>query len=107
MRIWNGIPYDTETEPAWPGASIRSWRWVLEITFTSIGLVHEYTNDGGKTWSLANRYYTLCITRHWTIGEYHLYYDGPHCSLSLGFLHYNWSSDWCIKCMPNETEKKS
>lgn len=103
MRIWNGTPHDIEVTPAWEGASLRSWRWALEVHFTSIELFEEYSRDGGITWSLANRYYTLCITKRWAMGEYHLYYDGPHCSFSLGFLHYNWSGEWCTECMPNET----
>jgi len=111
MILWTS-EVTKEDEPEYPEMGRRSWRWVLETDLwrdesalfgVGIGFTHQILSGGhGETWRPANHYYTVSLTRHFAIGSHHAYYDGPHCSFSLGFLHINWSGGWCTKCMPDE-----
>lgn len=81
----------------------RSWRWVLEIDWCGIYL-YQYVKFGDeKDWENARvaSYFVANFTKHFRLGSSHNYYDGPHCSFSLGFLHFCWSYWWCKKCMPD------
>ena len=51
--------------------------------------------DGGE-WSAANRYVGVYLARRWHFAFYHLYHDGPHHSLWLGFLNVSWMR--CKRC---------
>jgi hypothetical protein len=109
--LWAG-KVTTEDEIAFPDMGRRSWRWVLEASpwhlegrlfGAGIGFTHQYRCErGGNEWHLATHYYEVNVSRRFAWGEEHMYYDGPHCSFSLGWLHFSWSGDWCTKCMPGE-----
>lgn len=98
MILWSSRARGIETTPAWPGARLRAWRWTLFISRSAIGLQEEVTFDLGVSWRLAIRYYCLSVTGHWAIGGHHVYYDGSHCSFSIGPVHAAWSSGRCAKC---------
>lgn len=52
-----------------------------------------------QDWRPRGRYFGVTLNfGSFRFGSEHLYYDGPHCSWSLGFLHFAWSWDWCKKC---------
>jgi hypothetical protein len=38
------------------------------------------------------------VSNRFHLGSEHHYYDGPHCSFSLGWLHFAWFNDTCKKC---------
>lgn len=109
MILWTGKVTE-ETEPAIEHMGRRSWRWVLEtdawrdggsLFGVGIGFAQQYRSERDPEWGRAVHYYEITITRHFALGEEHAYYDGPHCSFSLGWIHFNWSGDWCEKCMPS------
>lgn len=91
--------YSHETEPARKGAPLRSWRWCLEIGRFGI-YVAKQVKYPPHDWE-SFRPYGLGIWGAWLWGIRHDYYDGPHCSAHLGFLHITWTPDWCCKCMPD------
>jgi hypothetical protein len=104
----------TETKPAWQNAPLRAWRWALQtdganrpgLRWASVGIFREVRFLPGDEWSGGRcGYYAVCVKPHFEIGEDHDYYDGPHCSFSLGFVHFYWMPDWCLKCMPNDGEE--
>jgi hypothetical protein len=112
MILWAG-KVETESEPEYADMGRRSWRWVLETDVwrrdgrlfgAGIALLQRWRceRDGDEWGGIGCRYYDVSITRYFVLGEEHAYYDGPHCSFSLGWLHFNWSGDWCTKCMPPE-----
>lgn len=86
--------------------ALRKWRWRPEFGFFRdgfhIGFHHEVLFHNANKWQRAARYFSISLTKHWLWGQSHDYYDGPHCGFSLGFLHINWSWNWCTKCMPDE-----
>lgn len=100
------------------GGRLCRWRWTLEagcmrrlgrakFFHLSVYLAEEiqertyFGTDEG--WHPANRYFTVYLCDHWHLGEEHLYYDGPHCSFSLGFLHFAWMRNaHCRKCEGDE-----
>jgi hypothetical protein len=42
------------------------------------------------------------INSNFSFGFSHVYYDGPHCSLSLGWVHFRWNNFKCKKCYGEE-----
>lgn len=82
---------------------VTGYYWVFEAGFDRncwfyIGFDHriEWADESRS----GGRYYNLTISwNRWEWGRTHMYYDGPHDSFSLGFLHFNWSGDWCGKCV--------
>jgi hypothetical protein len=79
---------------------VVGYAWALVVGWFYISLNFDSAwKDGSTRWV---HYYSIAITKHWYLGESHNYYDGPHCGFSLGFLHFNWSGDWCNKCAPPE-----
>lgn len=92
-----------ETVPAIPHIGRRGWRWVLDLSWLSLTLQRQvmFHNTTQPIWrDMGGSYFNMCLTRYFRIGQSHDYYDGPHCSYSLGWLHFNWSHRWCEKCMP-------
>lgn len=91
--------YYKETEPAWPNAPLRAWRWVPVLDWCSIGFAQQVKFPDLEWYAI--RHYTVSFWRNWIWGIHHTYYDGPHCSIHFGFLHINWDPEWCEKCMPS------
>lgn len=96
------FPQTREFTPALPHIGLRSWRWVLDLTGLSLTLQRQvrYLEQGPKWHNTGGDYFNVCLTRYFRLGQSHDYYDGPHCSFSIGWLHFNWSYWWCEKCMP-------
>lgn len=69
-----------------------------------IGKYYQYFSTENNKWNdtHTNNVY-LCINlKRWYWGSEHYYYDGPHCSFSIGPVHFCWGPDWCAKCMPDD-----
>jgi hypothetical protein len=63
-----------------------------------ISLYEEvFFHEREKEWHLAVRHYTLFI-RKWKWGREHLYYDGPHCFIYLGWICFYYSPNNCKRC---------
>ena len=77
------------------------WRWVLHTERgRGIGWSMQSWDRKAQEWHfLHTHYYLLTITPHWYWGRHHAYYDGPHDSFDLGFIHFCWSGRWCEKCV--------
>lgn len=58
----------------------------------------ELLSKGGTEWRTKGGYLYVSLTTHFDVGPQHIYYDGPHCSFSLGFLHFAWNLWHCNKC---------
>ena len=88
-------------------SSHTAFRRVVEMRFRlSFGfsfLVIQQVRLNSGEWVSRHNERGFSITRwsHW--GLSHIMYDGPHCSFSVGFLHFLWNGDWgtglCQKCM--------
>lgn len=99
MIVWKG-DVRREKDPDIPHLGRRSWRWVIDVTWRCIELRQEVRFDDlpNPAWSCAGMYYSLGFTKSAAWGRQHVYYDGPHDSFSIGYLHACWSGDWCQKC---------
>lgn len=90
------------------GCGRRAWRWafVADRMYKgrknwglTVGFEEEVCFlDKENEWYDAVRYYTINLTEHFSLGREHIYYDGPHDSFSVGWLHICWSGDWCDRC---------
>lgn len=93
--------YSQEKNVEFPHMGRRYWRWSFDISWFELSLNQEYKSDIRPEWSEAVKYYCFSIRKYYAWGSSHVYYDCPHCMLSLGFIHFNWSG-WrgdCKKCM--------
>lgn len=83
-----------------------AWRWAFKIDTWSVGFNSEHRSRQTGEWNLSGLYYEANVTRYFLWGFHHDYYDGPHCGLSIGWLHFNWSGNpwtyWCEKCAGNK-----
>lgn len=108
MILWKS-KVQREKQVVYEDAGIRAWRRVLDVDLTSISLRSEVkfnmdTPEESKEWRWGQGT-TLSITKHFHFGVEHMYYDGPHCLYSLGFLHLCYEPDWCTKCMLDKDSK--
>jgi hypothetical protein len=81
--------------------SCQAFRWTFQLGLFYMGFIYQYKRD--DVWHdnhLLN--YLVSVTKHFHLGIDHVYYDGPHCSFSLGWVHFLWSggirTHWCEKC---------
>lgn len=82
----------------------RSWRWCLEFDWASISLNQYVKFESEQDWNFLQvpvSYFYVALEKRFKFGSEHFYYDGPHCSFSLGFLRFYWRYWWCKKCMPD------
>jgi hypothetical protein len=83
-------------------------RWALKIGDGFAGVIGQYSRDGSGWSDLHMAQYGLQLRSNWRWGVDHIYYDGPHCSLSLGWLMIVWAGDprtgWCLKCCEEDEE---
>ena len=67
--------------------------------FLYFGLYHQYKNV--SDWR-KRPIIEFCLNKYFRIGSQHVWYDGPNCSFSLGFLHINRTGNiftgCCKKC---------
>lgn len=81
---------------------INNYRWAIEISINSIGLVKQYISNSGKYESSHTEAYDISLNRNFKFGFEHTYYDGPHCLLYIGFIAIQYNGvKWCKKCMPD------
>lgn len=86
----------------------KAFRWTLQASAdrsrASFGFVHQY-HCRDEWQSSETAIYRVSVSRNWRWGREHVYYDGPHCMLMLGFLRFDWCgspfTQWCKKCMPD------
>lgn len=82
---------------------LTGWRWVFHTELFSLGWSQQYQCSHCGEWTfMKTSYYIAALTKYWSLGRHHCYYDGCHDSLDLGFLRLCWSGDWCNQCMPKE-----
>lgn len=80
----------------------RAWRWIFEIANYGIGFQEQVRFSEYDDWRDGVRYYMIYLTWHFYLGFRHVYYDGAHCSFTLGFIQFSWTGDrngYCSKCM--------
>jgi len=88
-----------------------AFRWTLQAGLDRIGaccgFVHQHQLRSAGDWHSSHtlRYEACLRWRTWRWGFAHWYYDGPHCSLSLGPFLLCWGGSFltgeCKRCMPN------
>lgn len=91
------------------GASFpcSAFRWILDvgISYIEFARQHKWRDIGEWATSHVLRY-GICLTKTFRMGSCHLYYDGPHCSFSFGFIDFYWAGGLitgrCKKCMPDD-----
>lgn len=89
--------HDEHDTPPWL-ARPRKFRWALTADRWCLELADEVLIPGNEKWHHGIRYVAVTVNRHFALGAQHLYYDGPHCSWSFGYLHLAWSTGNCRKC---------
>lgn len=86
-----------------------SFRWTLQFNFYrwshpfNLDVVEQYKPNNTKEWLDSHTScYGIRISKYWFFGFNHIYHDGPHCFLDLGFIHIQYPprGGWCTKCAP-------
>lgn len=95
----------TVNEPKrWENDPVEAWRRALYVSGfrngieAGIGWEVLYDSNPCKWRKSPIDYYVISLTKYFAFGRDHVYYDGCHCSLSLGFLHFSWNPSACRKC---------
>ena len=87
-----------------------AFRWVFHASvnkhYASIGFAPQHKDKSDGKWYMNHTpTYELNITRHFDFGFDHFWYDGPHCSFSVGPLHFCWGGNpWTGRCKKCEAE---
>ncbi len=92
----------------YPNIGRRAWRDVLHIVWFGFGFEREYKriDDPEAEWRTIQTFFGMSITSHFMLGSNHVYYDGPHCMFSIGFLHLYWDGNpWTGRCKKCEGEE--
>jgi hypothetical protein len=84
----------------------KPWRRVLMAElhrgYALVGVNGQYQGDDGKWYTNHGDSFGVQIAP-WLVGVQHMWYDGPHCQLSLGFIRIVWSGNYrtgeCTKCL--------
>lgn len=102
MILWRG-----KEEPETRGSHYpyNAFRWTLQAhaSWDSMGLgfVQQGRSRQSQEWSSSHvAVHEVNITRHWAWGSDHIYWDGPHCFYSFGFVHFGWMNWNCKRCRP-------
>lgn len=96
-----------ETRSNFPCTAFRwtlqseAW-WRKRSKGVSIGLIHQHKLSG-KWYSSHTDVYKVSLTPYFEVGTEHVYYDGPHCMLDLGFIHFMWGNWKCKRCFSDES----
>jgi len=111
MLLWK---FKEEPETRGPSYPCTAFRWVIEATLgrrhVAVVLINQHRWRSTGEWQSSH---AACmginITDHLDFGIKHMYYDGPHCSLSLGPVHIIWSGNpltgHCDKCLRGEAHR--
>ncbi len=98
MIIWKSKTKKEEVAQ-FPDIGKRAWRNVIEIRPIDLEIRREvFFEDGSRKWNTAHVFFAINITKKFAFGSEHLYYDGPHCFFSVGFIHFYWQNNNCKKC---------
>lgn len=97
MIIWKGKE-ELETRENFP---CRAFRWVLGVSKYGIELIHQHQHKDRLTWNYSHtlRYGITFTSEYMGFGSTHMYYDGTHCFLNLGWIVLQWVNQNCKKCM--------
>ena len=94
---------ETANVPERARDAVSGYRWVLDISFIrgalSVSLIQQYQCVSTGEWFPGMYWYDCTINRHWFWDAQHIWYDGPHCNRSFGFVHFNWRRWDCEKCL--------
>ena len=78
-----------------------AFRWTVQASRWRLGIIAQHQTDDEVWRDTHSRIFGVSVTKHWAFGSEHIYYDGPHCSFSLGPIHIVWGggirSAWCDK----------
>ncbi len=100
MIFWES-KYEVEEVIQFKHLGRRAWRWVIEADVKHgpcLMLAQHVLFRDSPDWRPATRYYSIWLNKRFALGMEHIYYDGPHCSFSLGWLHFAWAPASCSKC---------
>lgn len=103
MILWKS-KIKREAAEAYVDCGIRTWRRVLDIGWLSVSFHSEVkfrTDTPEESEWLWCQGTSISITKRFSLGTDHVYFDGPHCIYSVGFIHLCHEPDWCTKCMPD------
>jgi len=104
MILWK-FKEEPETRDQEPGNThdwpCKAFRWVIDVGYDHgalyAGAYHQYQRKCDGSWNTSHtNLYEVTLGWRFSWGSKHFYYDGPHCSLSLGPIRFNWGS-WCCK----------
>jgi hypothetical protein len=90
---------ELETRKDYP---CKAFRWTFQISFNGIGFVHQSQDKLNNNWSDSHvDVYGIWLNfNFFKFGFDHGYYDGPHCSFTLGVVQICWCNWNCKKCIP-------
>lgn len=79
----------TESDVVFEHMGLRAWRWVLQVGVGHVSVDMQLRHNG-SAWRTVHTWLGANFTKHFRLGQYHTWYDGPHCFFSLGWLHFFW-----------------
>ena len=73
-------------------------RWALFVEDGYVSIERQVKNSKSERFSLQGKYFCLSFTKSFAIGSSHVWYDGTHCGIHLGFVNLSWAGVRCKKC---------
>lgn len=83
-------------------------KWGIQLTNDKKFLCHIHIFKSylyTDSWRPGGHYYSMFFRNKWEFVREHMYYDGPHDWLSLGYLKFAWSRN-CKKCYEVESSEE-
>lgn len=112
MIIWKSKQIPAELHSI--KAGVLMFRYTIRFSFLNdkdqlgfeFGYFDEYFNKSSNEWivndSATNTKYMILNIKEWNWGQEHFYYDGPHCSISFGWINFYWNNWNCKRCFSDE-----
>ena len=95
------IPFTHKRDPhvIHEDMGIREWRTVFFFGLTYVGVAMQIRYQGVDWHTLMHWSCGARLASTWEWSDDHIYYDGPHCHWSRGFLRFWRDGDWdCKEC---------
>ena len=104
MKIPIPFTYEQDERVIHDDMGVRRWRKVFEIDLCgkqpSIGWTMQIQYSDNQWSDLHASGFHVSLGRRFEWSEHHVYYDGPHCCWSFGFIRVYRGGNWhCKKCM--------
>ena len=99
--------FNEEKEDRGESMPCLAFRWTFQVGKWWMGFVHQHQHKSDLKWNdNHSALYEISLVKSFRFHTQHIYYDGPHCMLQLGWLRFDYGGNpftgWCYRCMPKQ-----